>query len=461
MTTLQYGLNITKNALAAQTQVLDTIAHNVANANTPGYSRQRVILNSIPSVNSNTTTRLPIGAGVEATNIQRSRFALYDEIFRNENMNLNSYTKTEDLINQVELLFGEPSDYGLSSIINDFFNSWEDVANDPLNMAARESLASVTTEMTDRFHRIIGQLQIMQGDIDTEIAGIPKSINEISGEIANLNESIRLTGIKGDSNSDLRDKRDLLIDELSEYVNARSIEHDDGTVTVYVGNNVIVEHETFTTLKAVTQSSLKENIKRTSIVSEDGTEYFPTEGKLGALLNFRDVVLPQISESLNTMTEAIVTYVNFEHSSGYGLDGVTDRDFFNPNNKMAFNIELSADVDDVSNIAVSLDGTKGNNENALKISELSNAKIVDQDFSIGEYYNALISQIGIMGREAKSGRINEELLVSQIGGAREGVKGVSIDEELIQMIQTQHIYQAAARMVTVFDELLQVVVSLT
>ncbi len=461
MTTLQYGLNITKNTLIAQTQVLDTIAHNVANANTPGFSRQRVILESIPDGGSKLSTKLLIGGGVEASQVQRSRSSLYDEIFRNENKNLYAYKETENLMHQVELLFDEPSDRGLGSVINDFFNSWSDVANDPLNMASRENSYSLSTEMTDRFHRIFGQLETMQGDIDNEISGLPASLNEISGEIANLNKSIRLAGIQKHGGNDLRDKRDILIDELSQFIDTRSVEHDNGTVTILIGNNIVVDGENYTELKAVTQSSLKENTKRTAIVSEDGNEYFPTKGKLGALLNFRDEVIQQISDYLNKITDSIVTYVNFEHKSGYGLDGITGRNFFDPNRTMAYNIELSPDVKDVSYIAVSADGTKGNNENAIKISELSEAQIIDQGFSIGEYYNSLISKIGIMGRDAQSNRKNEELLVSQIDNAREGIKGVSIDEELIQMIQTQHIYQGAARMITVFDELLETVVSLT
>ena len=463
MSTLQYGLNTTRNSLIAQTKVLDTIAHNVANANTPGYSRQEVQLVSIGDIRRgrNSGGGLLIGAGVNAERVSRSRFALYDEIYRNEIMNLNSFTKTEDLMNQVELLFDEPSERGLGEVINRFFNSWQDVSNVPLDMAARQSLYSTGLEMTDRFHHIFNQLQLMQADIDNEVSALPDRLNEISSEIARLNATIRIAGIQGDAGNDLRDKRDLLVDELSEFVDAQTVEHKDGTMTVIIGNSVVVESNDHATLSAITRSSLKGDTKKTAIVTESGDEFFPTSGKMGALLEFRDVLLPEISNDLNKLTQAIVANVNFEHKDGYGLDGLSERNFFNPNFVNAFNITLSEDVKNVRNIAVSGDGTKGNNENALKISELSKTKTIDRIFSISEFYNGLIASVGILGREAKSGRINQELLVGQIDSAREGIKGVSIDEELIKMIQTQHAYQAASRVVTVIDELLEVVIGLT
>ena len=463
MSTLQYGLNTSKNSLIAQTKVLDTIAHNVANANTPGYSRQEAQLVSLGDAARGRTSGggIQIGAGVEAKRVMRSRFALYDEIYRNENMNLSSFTKTEALINQVELLFDEPSERGLGEAINRFFNSWQDVSNVPLDTAARQSLYSTGVEMTDRLHHIFNQLQLMQTDIDTEVSALPDRLNEISNEIARLNATIRIAGIQGDAGNDLRDKRDLLIDELSEFVDSKTTEHNDGTVTVIIGNNVIVEHSNHAELHAETRSSLQGDTKKTAIVSDSGDEFFPTSGKMGALLEFRDVTLPSITGKLDKLSKALVDNVNFEHRNGYGLDGISERNFFDPNYTSAFNISLSQDVENVRYIAVSGDGARGNNENALKISELSKVKTVDRTFSISEYYNGLIASIGIKGREAKSGRINEELLVGQIDSAREGIKGVSIDEELIKMIQTQHAYQAASRVVTVIDELLEVVVGLT
>jgi len=463
MSSLFYSLNIAKNTLSAQTQVLNVTAHNVANANTPGYSKQSVQLASIVETGTrgmNVSTELAIGAGVEAKSVSRSRSALYDAIYRKENQGYNYNLKNEDLLNQVELLFNEPSDQGLSSVLNSFFNSWQDLANDPQNMAARQSLKSIASELADRLHGINTQLLTMRQDIDNEISAIPASINEISREIASLNVSIRIADIQGGSANDLRDKRDNLIDQLSELTDVRAVEQNDGTMTVLIGSQVIVEHEKATELSAVSSTSDQLHVGKTVIRSSEGADYTPTQGKLGALINFRDVTIEDIISKFDTLAQSLVQTVNFDHKNGFGLDGETGRNFFDPNRTKAFNISVSDDIQDVSHIAASGNGDKGDSANALSINDLQNQKLVNNQFSFGEFYNSTIADIGVITQAAKSGRTNEELLVNQIDNAREGVKGVNIDEELISMIQTQHIYQGASRLIVVIDSMLDMLMSI-
>ena len=457
MSNLFDGLHIAKNTLKTQSTVLNTIAHNVANANTPGYSRQTVLLTPVINNTIKGNSNLMIGAGVEATEISRIRFGLYDQMYRKENQDLNDFKRTEELMNQVELLFDEPSDRGMNSIFNDFFNEWQEVANVPQNMAARQSLKSISIELTTRMNRIFSRLQIMQEDINAEIATIPSDINLIASQIADLNASIRLSESQGNSANDLRDKRDQLVDELSEFASVRAIEQRDSTYTIIVGSQVVVEHENFYNLSAI--KSVPDYMgTKTVIVGEDGTEFTPEHGKLGALINFRDTILSDVMDNLNVLAENLVKEINFAHRIGYGLDGENERNFFDPARTKAYNIKISDDIDDVSNIAVSGDGAKGDNTNALSINTIKDLKVVDQEFTLSEYYSSMITEIGIWAREAKSSRINEELLVSQVDNAREGIKGVSIDEELIQMIQTQRIYQSASRIIVVLDSLLEDVI---
>ncbi len=463
MGNLFYGLNIARNTLRAQTSALNVTAHNIANANTPGYSRQQVQLASVSDAGGGGLrmgSLLKIGSGVEAKQVSRARFALFDEIFRKENQNLNFNVKTEALLHQIEILFDEPSDRSLGGVMNDFFNGWLDIANVPHNMAARQSLHSIAQEMTDRLKRIYNALIIMREDVDTELSAIPKQINQISSEIADLNVAIRKSEGQGGIANDLRDKLDKLIDDLSEFADIRAVGQKDGTTTILIGSRVVVEHDTYCELSSTTTSADNRGLKRTAIVSEDGTEYVPQHGKLGALINFRDNILINMMDDLNKLAESIVTTINFDHRVGYGLDGVDGRNFFEPNKTEAFNIEVSKDIKDVTRIAASGDGSKGDNTNALNINELKNRRVVDGNFTLQEFYNGFIANLGVMAREAKSGRINQELLVGQIDNSRESIKGVSIDEELVYMIQTQRIYQSAARMIVVMDQLLEEVINL-
>ena len=463
MGSIFYGLSIGKNTLRAQTSALNLTAHNIANANTPGYSRQ--IIDMVPI--SDDTGRgqglignVTIGGGVMARGISRSRFRLYDDIYRKENQNLNFNIKTEEFLHQIELLFDEPSDRGLGGIMTDFFNGWLDIANSPQNMAARQSLYGVANELTDRMKRIYNSLIIMREDVDSEIASIPADINEISAEIADLNVTIRVAESQGGTANDLRDKRDLLVDHLSEYANVRAIEQEDSTVTVLVGTKVVVEHDTYSHLETETTMADKRGMKKTAIVSEDGIEFIPKYGKLGALINFRDNTLINIMEDLDRLAEAIVTTINYDHRVGYGLDGSDGRNFFNPDLTKAYNMKVSDDITDVTNIAVSGDTSKGDNTNAIAIFELRDQRVIENRFSIKEFYNGMIANLGVVTKNAKSGRINQELLVSQIENTRESIKGVSIDEELVQMIQTQRIYQSASRVIVVIDGLIEEIINL-
>ncbi len=448
------GLNIAKNTLKTQTIVINTIAHNVANANTPGFSRQRVILTPVINNTIKGSSNLMIGAGVEATEIIRIRFGLYDQMYRKENQDLNDFKRTEELMYQVELLFDEPSDRGMNSVLNKFFNGWQEVANVPQNMAARQSLKSMSIELTTRMNRIFSRLQLMREDINSEIATIPSDINLITSQIADLNASIRLSESQKTSANDLRDKRDQLVDELSEFASVRAIEQKDGTYTILIGTKVVVERKSLNKLSAI--RSVPGNMgTKTVIVAEDGTEFTPEHGKLGALIKFRDNIISKVMDNLNVLAETLVKVINFEHRIGYGLDGENERNFFDPARTKAFNIRISDNIDDVTHIAVSGDGAKGDNANALNINSIKDLKVVNQRFTLGEHYSSMITEIGIWAREAKSSRINEELLVSQVDNAREGIKGVSIDEELILMIQTQRIYQSASRIIVVLDSLLE------
>lgn len=465
MSNLFYGINIARNTLITQSTVLNTTAHNIANSSTPGYSRQEVILSSASEMGGQSYLRsgllMSVGNGVEAKEIRRNRFALFDELYRKENQDFNAYTKTEELMNQVELFFDEPNDGGLSAIINDFFTGWQEASGDPQNMAARQSLKSTASELADRFHRIYSQLENMRSDIDTEITGIPAIINEITTEIADLNSSIRIAQGQNEPANDLRDKRDTLVDELSEYVDVKAIEQADGTYTVLIGNNVVVERDNQSVLRAVTRIDEMTNMKKTVILSEENMEYRPTSGKTGALIDFRDSTLGDIMDQLNTFTENLVKWVNFQHGAGYGLDGSTGRNFFDPTKTKAYNIEVSTDISDVSTIALSGDGTVGDNTNGQAINGLKDLKLIDNNYTFSEYYGSLIATVGVWGREAQAGRENEELLVSQVDNARESIKGVNMDEELIQMIQAQRIYQSASRIISVMDGLLEEILQLT
>ena len=288
-----------------------------------------------------------------------------------------------------------------------------------------------------------------------------EDVNTRADEIASLNAQISRTESGGENANDLRDKRDLLIDELSQYVDVNTIEMENGQATVFIGSLAIVDgtssyrlgtHKAGAGATAVNEI-VWEGTKRSIKV---------LNGQLKGAVDLRDSVIPEYLQALDDMAEALVTNVNALHQTGYNLDGTTTGiDFFNPTHISAANISLSGDIaNDVNNIAVSLSGEVGDNRNALAISDLRNSLLMSRGtMTISGFYQSLVGKIGMDTGKSQNLKEDYELLVTQTENSRQSVQGVSLDEEMAQMIKYQHAFDAAARVITTMDEALDVVIN--
>ena len=310
--------------------------------------------------------------------------------------------------------------------------------------------------MINLFNRLDRSFHDMAGKIDDQIARTPDVINGLTNEIARINAIVRGQQENMASTNDFLDRRELLIDELSEYGDTFVNYHRDNSVTVVFGDNVVVEKEAHFEMLAIGSIAPQSRQPRTILQDHVGTEYDIETGKLGAMINIRDVELPHLISTFNDIAGALVETVNSTHRQGYGLEGSTGYDFFNPVGTNASTISLSSAIkEDVRKIAASFDGNPGDNQIALAISELRNAKVLEGGkYTLADYYNKTITEIGAKTKEAISGMENQKFLVNQLENSRQSVQGVSIDEELIALIESQHIFQAAAHLISVVDDML-------
>ena len=451
------GLELGKRALSTHQLWLNTIGHNIANANTPGYTRQRVTTTTTVPYD----TRFgPVGTGVTATDIYQVRDLFLNQQYRQESQALGQWTSMEKTMTQIEALFSEPNDNSLSDQMDLFWNAWSDLAGNPESLAARSALKEQTNLMTSSFHRLYNQLSELKESVDNDIELSVQQVNQLSSELASLNMKIARSELGGENANDLRDKRNYLIDQLAELVNVNVAEQENGTATVYIGSLAIVDgSESFNigTYKAgAGATSISE------IVWEGSSkEVKILGGQIKGLLDTRDNAVPEYMKALDDMAATLIQNVNNLHQTGYGLDGDTGLNFFDSNYTSAGNIKLADDIDnDVSRIAVSLSGEVGDNRNALAIAELRNERLMSRgSATISEFYSGLMGQVGIETSTATSSRENYELLVGQIESSRQSVQGVSLDEEMTQMIKYQQAYDAAARVITVMDEALETVIN--
>jgi flagellar hook-associated protein 1 FlgK len=451
------AIEIGKRALATNQLWLNTIGHNIANVNTPGYTRQRVTITTTQPFDHPVG---PVGTGVKATDIRQIRDLFLTQQFRQENKALGKWTSMDKTLSQIEALFNEPNSDSLGDLMDKFWASWSDLANNPESVAARSALVEQGNILATGFNRIYRQLLDIEASVDEDVNLTVLEVNNLAEELASLNMQIARSELGGENANDLRDKRDYLIDQLSELVDINVAEQDNGTATVYIGALAIVEGTS--AFRIGTYKSGAGATAVSQVVWEGTTKSIKVhDGRLRGLLDTRDDVIPEYMQALNDLTETLITNVNALHQTGFGLDGSTGWNFFSTIDMSAAGIRVAGEIqNDVNRIAASQSGEVGDNRNALAIADLRNAGLMSRgSATMGEYYRGLIGRVGVETDKATSLKENYELLVTQLENARQSVQGVSLDEEMTQMIKFQSAYDAAARVITTMDEALETVVN--
>jgi flagellar hook-associated protein 1 FlgK len=469
------GIEISKRGILTQQAALTTAGHNVANANTPGFSRQVVKMVAAEPIEALSLNRSTIpgqmGQGVEFTEVKRIREAFLDKQYANENKSLGEWTVKQDTLEKLEAIINEPTDTGLRQVLDNFWNSWQELSKQPDNLETRAVVKESALAVTDAFNHAAKQLKDLSSDLNDNITVKVTQVNTTLKQIAGLNNEIfRVEGL-GNNANDLRDQRDLLVDELSKIVNV-SVQEESSGYHVKMGNQDLVVGDT-----------------PTDFTDAVATGAYPTDltsGELYGLMYSNVRYVDEYRNQLNSMVSTIVTNVNDVHKQGYTLKDTPPTkggEFFTPVADFATAAEtmkVSANItDNVENIAASsrtytdANGVervvKGNNENALALAGIKNTKynfdgsgvtkIILNGGTFDEFLRAVVSEIGVQTQEASRQVTNQKILVDQVDARRQSVSGVSLDEEMADMIKYQHAYNAAARSLTTFDEMLDKVIN--
>ena len=452
------GLELAKRALLSHQYTLNTIGHNVANAATPGYSRQRVGLVAGDPLRSGAGL---IGTGVNIAWVRQSRDLFLTTQYRQENDQLGQWSSTERAMTAVESIFQEPSELGLNSVLSEFFAAWHTLSQNPESSASRVAVLEQTTTLVNTFHQLSRRLSDLERSLDQEVAGKVSQVNQMSSELAGLNRDISRQELSGSSANDLRDRRDLLIDQLSSLVNVNVLENGQGSTRIFLGSMEIVGGTSYTELSTKTVSAGTQS--RTTIVWKSSTLTVNIKGgSMSGLIDARDNLIPQFRAMLDELAGGLVAQINSLHTAGTGLDGTTGNEFFAPGGVTAATIGLDNSVlGDLNKIAASQAGAVGDNSNAIAIANLQNALVLNNSTTtFSDHYAKLISSVGRRSAEAMDARSNAALVVEQIEFSRQSVQGVSLDEEMIELIKAQHAYDAAARVLTTVDHALDTLMGL-
>lgn len=369
---LAIGLDTAVKALRAHQLAVDVATHNIANAQSPGFSRQRVLLRPIGITNADRSSHDSLlgraGMGVDASDVRRMRDIFLDFQARQTLGAKGQYSAYSTPLSQAEVVFNDPSDDGISTLLGKFWSAWHDVVNDPESSAARTALGYSTSTLTARLQRAHADLSQQRADLNIRVSTIADQVNSSASEIATLNVQIKQVEMNGDEANDLRDRRDVLLDQLSGLAQVTYSEQPDKTVTVYLGNHELVTGPTARAVAAVPDPG---NTGMNKLVfSADGADATSSTGELRGVLDARDVQFPGIIAKLNTLAQGLIASINSVHQNGYGLDNSTGTAFFTGTDasNIALNAVLAANPNKIA--AASASGQPGDGGQALAIANL-------------------------------------------------------------------------------------------
>jgi flagellar hook-associated protein 1 FlgK len=461
-----YGLlTIGQTALLAQQKAIDITGNNIANVNTPGYSRQRLNLEQSSPVREDGVT---MSTGVVAKReIQRFYDRFVNSQINTEQEGLGRWEAEKSALEKIELMFDEASGFGLSAAMTDFWNTWQDVANNPGGYVERIELLSSAQYMTDIFNQTSNNLLAYQSEVDISITNVVDQINSFADQISELNLQISRVEVTGHNANDYRDERDSLVKELSKLIDLESFEDEQGQMTVTVGGGKpLVEKSSTWTLNAMDNGGVQDIYWRSNDGSTTNITNSITDGELKGWVETRDVHLANYRTQLNDLADAIVDRVNTLHSNGTTLDSVstTGVDFFDPTGTTASTIAVDSAVlanTDLIAAAGGTEGVPGGNATAIAIAELQNSsQAALGNATFDNYYNSLVGNIGHDASTATFNFDHQTNMLNHLENQRQEISGVSLDEEMVNLVKYQHAYNAAAKLITMTDELMQTVLSL-
>ncbi len=465
MSPLFSGINLALQAMLAHQQAMEIIEHNVANANTPGYHRQQAVLVAglpypAPRLQGGIFPG-QMGSGVLVDSIRRFNLDFFDGRYRKELSESKRWSMEGDVLNQVEATLAETDNDGVAAKLDEFWSGWQALSSDPTNMALRADLRQRASALADSLNWRANALMELRKNQDLTISQKVNDINAMASQIAHLNVEISNVQAAGDAPNDLLDQRDQLMDGLAEITGATVSIQDNGEALVSInGHALVVGSEAFA-LAANPDPANGNMVKITW--AGDGKDFDPQRGELAGLLDARDRVIPAQLDALNSVAFSLADRVNTLHQGGYGLNNATGLNFFEPftSTNYALEIHVSSDIDDLANIAASTDpDSPGNGNLAGEIANVKDEMLMNGGTAtLNSFYVGKIGEFGLAVQEAQIRAADRGSVADSLMKLKESATGVNLDEEAANLIKEQRAFEAAARMLTAMDDMLDRVIN--
>lgn len=426
MSGLLGSLHSATTGMSVSQASIQTTSHNINNMNTPGYSRQQVQQSarsaySYPGYNSSLGAG-QLGTGVQATDIVRVRNTFYDFQFRSESHSYGEIAIKYEHYTSMENIFNEPSDTAISASISNFFSSWQELSKNPNDTGAKDIVIQNSKYLANNISKVTEKLKNLKEQAEKKLNEDVNEINDMLNQLKELDKHIKIVEGSGKSPNDLLDERDKILDDLSFKLDL---------------NNKDVK----AALESGELKVGKDSNDKLIITDKDGNEIKNISGEIQGSIDMIDKIDGYIS-NMKELSEGIADNIN----STLGVDLFK----FNKDGDPLISVNEDVDLSDVTA------------DIAQKMYKLKDDKVLDvngEKITIDKFYNNIIQKLGNETQEVIRNEKNQSKILKNIDNSRLNVSGVSLDEEMVNLIQFQHAYNASAKVVSTIDSLLDVVIN--
>jgi flagellar hook-associated protein 1 len=448
MSGLLGSLSIALSALSVSQQEMATTSNNVANANTPGYSRE---VSDIAASQPITEGSISLGTGVMLDKIESLRDSILQiEIGQSTQQN-SALNASLTQLQQIQTQFSS-STSGIGADISNFFESLQQLAPDPTNLNLRQSVLDAANTLATDFNNAANTLQTQSSNIDQAVVGTVTQVNSLTSQIASIDQQISNVqgATDGNGSGTLIDTRNNLIQQLSTLIDIQVIPTGQGITLATSNGTTLVSGSTSSALTTELGGGMHDIFAGT----QDITSSF-TGGSLAGLIPVRDQDIPSIGSSLDQLASGLANGLNTANAQGFDLNGAAGGNIFAPPpaNGVGAAAALAVSMTDPSLIAASSDGTSGSNGNLAVLSAVATTDLAGGQTPIGTYAS-LVSQVGSETATTSADADSSGLILQQLQDQNGSVSGVSLNEEAANLIQYQTAYQAAAKVVSTINLLL-------
>ncbi|NLC56732.1 MAG: flagellar hook-associated protein FlgK [Armatimonadetes bacterium] len=442
-----------RGALAHQ-QALNVAAHNVANASTPGYTRQNPVFRTTPGCPAPAAgypEAGPLGTGVTIVQIHRVHDRWLAGRARTSAAAHSYWNVQRQFSERIELVVGQDGGAGINSLMDRFWNAWQQVTQSPQDTGIRAIAISEGRNLAAGLNAVDRELRQLGADARAMLADGVARVNALAQGLADLNAQLRVTGSLGGTPNDLLDQRDRMLAELASLAGVDVYEAEHGAVTVTLGSRILVEGNHAVSLQAPAGTPA-------TVKWPDGSTAEVAQGELAGLLRVANEIVPGHQARLTALKQALVEHVNSLHTTGYDLDGHSGHPFFVIAG-VDGEVSVSPLLDNPRMLAASGDGSLGDATVARSIADLRDQPLAALGGSSPrEHFSAWVSAAGsearTLGDLAERAQARRDAILAE----QESVSGVNLDEEAARLVQWQRAFSASARMLTVMDELLGTVI---